>query len=176
MILILIFAINLIECIKVTDFCYKTEINGKVQECQFDYRFSIGDTVCAKDRYSSQSLRTFNGIRNTQRNENDYIYLKTKFETFMSQIKDCPKPPLYKWKPKDVCLTDKNCFKAHGLGIWSILMQPDLCKCREKYSYRCNTKYCTLNKQACDGLYRQKSSSKYEIKKCNTLNKKLTLI
>jgi len=144
MILILIFAINLIECIKVTDFCYKTEINGKVQECQFDYRFSIGDTVCAKDRYSSQSLRTFNGIRNTQRNENDYIYLKTKFESFMSQIKDC--------------------------------MQPDLCKCREKYSYRCDTKYCTLNKQACDGLYRQKSSSKYEIKKCNTLNKKLTLI
>ncbi len=176
MILILIFAINLIECIKVTDFCYKTEINGKVQECQFDYRFSIGDTVCAKDRYSSQSLRTFNGIRNTQRNENDYIYLKTKFESFMSQIKDCPKPPLYKWKPKDVCLTDKNCFKAHGLGIWSILMQPDLCKCREKYSYICDTKYCTLNKQACDGLYRKKSSSKYEIKKCNTLNKKLTLI
>jgi hypothetical protein len=85
--------------------------------------------------------------------------MKSKFETFMSQIKDC-------LKPMDVCLSDKNCFKANGYGIWSILMQPDVCKCREKYSYRCNTNYCTLNKQACDGLYKQKSSSKKSIKKC----------
>ena len=162
--IILIFAINLIECIKVTDFCYKIKINDKKQECQGNYTFNIADIVCAKDRYSSRSLRVFYSIRNIQRNKNDYIYLKNKYEIFMNQIKDCPQPPKYKWNLNDVCLNSKDCLKTTLWRIWSTLLIPGECKCKGKHNYRCNNDYCALNKQACDGLNNQKSKKK--IKKC----------
>ncbi len=65
---IILSIINLSECaLKVTDFCKKLEIDGKEQECNGKYSLSCAGILCAKDRYSCQSLRVFHGIKNIQK-------------------------------------------------------------------------------------------------------------
>jgi len=160
----LFFLVTFNECtIKVTDFCYKIEIEGIEQECYGNLSLNCGGILCSKDRYSCQSLTVFNGIKNLQKNENHYLFFKHKFELFMTNIKECAKQPKYEWNLNDVCFIDKNsCFKAHGYGIWSSLLTPNDCKCSGKYYNRCNSDYCALDKRACGEIKRNMDS----IEKC----------
>jgi len=86
---------------------------------------------------------------------------QNNFEKFIQVIKDCTKPPKYKWNSTDVCMNTNDCFKAHGYGIWSILMKPDGCKCTGNYNHKCNSNYCASDKRACEYL-----KNKANIKKC----------
>jgi hypothetical protein len=58
-------------------------------------------------------------------------------------------------------MNTNDCFKAHGYGIWSILMKPDEYKCTGKYNHKCNSGYCASDKRACDYL-----KKKSKINKC----------
>jgi hypothetical protein len=158
----LIFTINWIECtLKVTDFCKKLEIDRNEKECKGNYSLNCGSILCAKDKYSCQSIRFLNGIKSIQKNEKDYLFFQNNFEALMKLIKYCPKLPNYKWNPNDVCF--KDCFQISFWRIWSNLLNVGECKCRGKYNFRCNTAYCALDKRACDELKKAKQS---KITKC----------
>ena len=161
--MVLVYSIKWIECtLRVADFCEKLEIDGEEQKCNGKYSLSCADILCAKDRYSCQSIRILHGIKNIQKNEKGYLFFQNNFEAFMKFIRKCPKQPKYKWSPKDVCLNNKHCFQTSlWRTLWSTPFKPDECKCRGKYNYRCNNAYCALDKQACDAL-KQDSN----IKKC----------
>ncbi len=60
----------------------------------------------------------------------------------------------------NVCLNAKDCSKSSIHRLWS---QKVDCKCKGKYNYKCNTDYCSLNKQTCDSLMKRKLTG---IKKC----------
>ena len=158
--LILIFSINFSEStLKVTDFCKKLEIDGKEQECNGKYNLSCAGILCAKDRYSCQSIRVLHGIKNIQKTEKDFLLFQNNFEAFMKLIKKCPILPKYKWNPNDVCLNTKDCFQTSSWRIWSTLLKPGECKCKGKYKYKCNSDYCALDKRACDYV-KQNNSTK----------------
>jgi hypothetical protein len=161
-VIFLFYLFSFIQCsIKVSDFCNKIKINGKEVDCKNNYSSSCGEYLCAKDRYSCQSIKLHNALKAIQRNEREYILLENQLDLFLKLIKNCPKPFESKWKPNDVCLNDKDCLKAHGYGIWSSLLTPNECKCQGKYAYRCNSYLCGINRQACDGL-----KNNIKIKKC----------
>jgi hypothetical protein len=162
-IFILILSIKLIQCIKVTDFCYQISIKNEEIKCKEHnkYSYDCGQGLCAIDRYSCQSIKLFSAVKDFQRNEKSYQFFRNNFEKFIKIIKACTKPLKYKWNSNDVCMNTNDCFKAHGYGIWSILMKPDECKCTGKYNHKCNSGYCASDKRACDYL-----KKKTKIKKC----------
>jgi hypothetical protein len=157
---IILSIINLSECaLKVTDFCKKLEIDGKEQECNGKYSLSCAGILCAKDRYSCQSLRVFHGIKNIQKTEKEYLFFQNNFEAFMKLIKKCPKLPKYKWNPNDVCLIAENCFQTSFWLIWSTLLKPCECNFRGEYNFKCDNNYCALDKRACDYVKQNNSIS-----------------
>ena len=154
-ILLILLALNWIECLEVKDFCYKLKTKVKEFECNGDYSQSCGNGVCTKDEYNCKLIAL-------------YYFFPNTLNQYMKHIKYCPKPPseTVKWKSNDVCLNTKDCVNTF-ITIWSLnQIKKRECKCIGKYSYRCNSDYCALNKQACDGLKNKKS--KY--KKCNKQN------
>jgi hypothetical protein len=167
LILLIIFSIKLLESIKVTDLCQKKEVKGNKPACQNIYNFNCDSNLCAKYQSSCQTINSlFRAKNNFYRYEKDFILYSIQYKSFLEQIKECPKTAEYKWKPNDVCLNTKDCVNTF-ITIWSLnQIKKRECKCIGKYSYRCNSDYCALNKQACDGLKNKKS--KY--KKCNKQN------
>ena len=160
-VIFLFYLFSFIQCsIKVSDFCNKIKIKGKEVECQQNYSSSCGEYLCAKDRYSCQNIKLYNSIKAIQKNERDYLLFENRLDLFLKLIKNCPKPLEYEWNPNDVCLNSKNCFNTR-LRIWSSVMKPIECKCRGKYALRCNSDYCGVGRQACDGL-----KNMIKIKKC----------
>jgi hypothetical protein len=157
-------SIKLIECIKVTDFCFHDIFQNKIIKCKEtkNYKYECGQGICSIDRYSCQSMKLFSTIKDTQKIEKNYRFLENYYETFLSQIKDCPTPPKYKWNSNDVCLNAKDCLKTTLWRIWSTLLTSQ-CKCKGKYDYKCNSDYCASNKQACNHL---KQIVRSKIKKC----------
>ena len=158
-------SIKLIECIKVTDFCFHDIFQNKIIKCKEtkNYKYECGQGICSIDRYSCQSLKLFSKVKHTQRKENEYIFFQNQYETFVKQIKNCPESPKYKWNLNDVCLNTKDCLQTTFWRIWSTLLKPGECKCKEKYNYKCNRDYCASDKRACDYL---KQTKKFRIKKC----------
>jgi len=160
--IVFLLILSSIQCIKVTDFCYQNEA-GNCKENN-KYIYDCGHGLCATDRYSCQSMKLLSTVKNIEKNEEKKNYIKNNFKLFVSLIKDCNKSfKKYKLNLNDVCLKREECFKEHGFGIWSILMKPDLCKCKGKYNYRCNKDYCTSDKRACDYLRPKKV---FAIKSC----------
>jgi len=49
--------------------------------------------------------------------------------------------------------------------MWSTKIKLVECECIGKFSFKCNSDYCGLDKQACDGLNKRKIAG---IKKCVT--------
>ena len=152
--LFFLFFVAFIECKKfkiATVMCYPEE--GKKIECHGKYNYNCGDFVCTKNEYSCQMLSLFSVLKG------DHF---KKYESFITEIKECPEPPKYKWKPNDVCLNTNNCVTAI-LKIWPYnRVKLTECNCTGKYSYKCNRGYCGLNKLACDVLKKNIT----EIKKC----------
>ena len=155
------------ECIRfltVTDFCQKTEVKGKINaECQNIYNSSCDSNLCAKYQSSCQNINSlFRAKYNFYRYEKDFIIYLIQYKSFLKKLKKCPKPVEYKWKPHDVCLNTKNCVNTF-IKIWSLnQVKKRECKCKGKYSYRCSSDYCALNKKDCDGLKKKD----VRIKKC----------
>jgi len=162
-IFIFILSIKLFQSIKVTDFCYQISIEKEVIKCKENkrYNYQCFEGLCSVNRYSCQSIKLFSAVKDFQKIENHYLFFKNQYESFMKKIKDCTKPLKYKWNSNDVCMNTNDCFKAHGYGIWSILMKPSECKCKGKYNHKCNSGYCASDKRACDYL-----KKKTKIKKC----------
>jgi len=142
------------ECIKVTDFCYKLEIHEKLSKCHGKFSLSCCDILCAKDRYSCQSLRLFAGIKNFQRTEQDYTKFNNIFQKFVSVIKNCTQPSLRQWTPNDVCSIRKDCAMTSALQHWlqfsRFTFKKNVCKCQKKHSYQCDKHQCTIDREACD--------------------------
>ena len=108
-------------------------------------------------------VKSFSKVKDTQKSEKNYRLFENYYETFLSQIKDCPKaPPKYKWNSNDVCLNAKDCFQTIRL-LWSSIIKKGECKCKGKYDYKCDSDYCASNKQACNHL---KQMVRSKIKKC----------
>lgn len=136
-ILFLLYLISFIECIRITDYCYK--LNGKEHKCKGKYYLNCNNNVCAKDRLSCKNLILF-----SPNNDNN-----NGFKTIRSQIKNC----IEEWNSNGICLISNNCSKTIGYGgRWSIQIKSNECKCSGKYSFKCNGNYCALNKRTCDGL------------------------
>ncbi len=86
--MVLVYSINWIECtLRVADFCEKLEIDGEEQKCNGKYSLSCADILCAKDRYSCQSIRLLHGIKNIQKTEKGYLFFQNNFEAFMKFIR-----------------------------------------------------------------------------------------
>lgn len=159
--LILILAFELEDCIKVTDFCYKLENEEKAFKCHGNYSLSCCDVLCTKDVYSCQSLRLFSVTKNFQRTPQDYVKLKNRFDTFLSLIQRCTEPPKLNWTLNDVCSIKKDCTMKHSFGHWMKFSRfsfiPIECKCSQKYKYECNKHHqCAVDKDACE-LFNNKS-------------------
>jgi hypothetical protein len=161
---ILILSIQLIQCIKVTDFCFQISINNEVKKCPENNKcnYDCGKGLCSINRYSCQSIKLFSVVKDFQRNEKSYLFFLNNFESFVREIKDCPEPPKYEWNPNDVCLNTKDCMNT-TIRIWSNLLKPSECKCKGKYNHKCNSDYCASDKRACDYL---KKIIRSKIKKC----------
>jgi hypothetical protein len=93
-------------------------------------------------------------------NHTKNYYNGNRLEKFLKQIKDSPEPSKSKMILNNVCLNAKDCSKSSIHRLWS---QKVDCKCKGKYNYKCNSDYCSLNKQTCDGLMKRKLIG---IKKC----------
>ncbi len=74
-IFILILSIKLIQCIKVTDFCYQISIKNEEIKCKEHnkYSYDCGQGLCAIDRYSCQSIKLFSAVKDFQRNEKSFL-------------------------------------------------------------------------------------------------------
>jgi hypothetical protein len=145
-ILLIIFSIKLMECIRVTDYCQKTEIKGKINaECQNIYNFYCDSNLCAKYQSSCRTINSlFRSKNNLYRYEKDFIKISMKYKSFLKQTKECPNPTEYKWKPNDVCLNTKRCVNTF-ITIWSFSqIKKRECKCKGKYSYKCSSDYCDI--------------------------------
>ncbi len=153
-IIIIIEIIELINCIKVADFCHKIKTNGKESECHGKYNLNCGVHFCTNDNSSCRRLMIFSTMTIAKEGIS-----KRDFNSFKNQIKNCSKPT-YKLNPNDVCFYKIECKKSHRI----FQTESDECKCSGKFSYKCNSDYCAVNKQACDVL---KNLSKKSIKKCN---------
>ena len=156
--LILIIGVKLNECIDPKEFCINKE---KVFQCRGEYSLNCGGVLCTKNEDSCQSLASFSSLKNIQKNPKDHAHHMKKFKSFLSSIKECTK---FSYRmSKDVCLINKDCVNKIN---WLNLLKYDKCgKCSGKYSVRCNTDYCGLDKRACNGL--KKNSINLEIKKCD---------
>ena len=150
LIISIILSIKLVGSIKTIDFCYVPD--DQDLECFGKHNLKCGDHLCAKDRYSCQSLKLFSSVKNTQKNEKAYQFFKNNFEAFLNSIKECPLPAKYEWNSNDVCLKAKNCFQTSFWKIWSSLMNHDECECRENHKFRCDRDYCASDKRACHEL------------------------
>lgn len=158
-------SIKLIECIKMTDFCFHDIFQNKIIKCKEtkNYNYECGQGICSIDRYSCQSLKLFSKVKDTQKSEKNYRFFENYYEKFLSQIKDCPKTPLkYKLNSNDLCLNARDCFQAIRL-LWSSIIKKGECKCKGKYDYKCDSDYCASDKQACDHL---KQIVRSKTKKC----------
>jgi len=143
-----------IECKKfkiAPGICYPKA--GEKMECHGKYNYNCGDFVCTKNEYSCQMLSLFSVLKG------DHF---KKYESFIKEIKECPKPPKYKWQPNHVCLNTNDCVTTLK-RIWPYnRVKLTACKCTGKYIYKCNHDYCALNKLACEGLKKN-----VKIKKCS---------
>jgi hypothetical protein len=156
-IIFLIFLITFIQCNKFkfsNDVCFPKA--GKKIQCFGKHSYNCGDFVCITNQYHCHMLSIFSYSKGKH---------QEKYQSFMKRIKECPEPPKYKWRPTDVCLKTKICFKSNTISI-SVLtfgkFRPTLCECSGKYSYKCKGNYCGLNKLGCDGLKKNVT----EIKEC----------
>ena len=142
--------------LKNDDLCYPKE--EKELKCYDKYSFVCGDFLCAKNQYICHLLSLFSGLQGEHRKN---------YESFMTKIKKCPEPPKYKWNKNDVCLNTKNCVKPSIHRLWSTKIKLVECECIGKFSFKCNSDYCGLDKKACDGLNKKKISG---IKNCDHNN------
>lgn len=142
------FFISLVQCIKTNDFCYLKK--GKTfSKCNEKYNFKCGSFACTTNQKNCEFLSLFSALEKIH---------KTRLNLM---VKECSETSKYKWNANDVCLNAKNCVKFL-ITIWSFQAKQNECKCIGKYSYKCNSDYCGLNKHACDGLSKKIS----KIKKC----------
>ena len=155
----IIFSIKLIASLKRENYCYK------IEECNDNkHLFDCGHGICSIDRSKCQKLAIFYLIKNYEME--GYLKYKNKHNAFLSQIKNCSQHEARIWNPNEVCLNTKD-LKPTLNRLWSNQMKSAEFKCKGNYIYKCKTHYCTMNKQACDGL-REKN---VEIKKCNLVKK-----
>ena len=163
-IIIFFIFVSFIECaydLKYTDLCYPKQ--GTKFSCFGNYNFSCGGFICTRTQYNCHVLSLFSGLNG--------VGQKRNYETFMNKIKYCPEPAIYKLNKNAVCLKPKSCEQGKSMytkrsihRLWSIQMRIDECKCSGKFSFKCISNYCGLDKRACEGL---KKKPKYElIKKC----------
>jgi hypothetical protein len=143
-IIFLFYLISFIECIRITDYCYK--LKGKEHKCKGKYYSNCNtNNVCAKNTLSCKNLILFSP--NNHNNNNG-------FKAIRSQIKNCTE----EWNSNEICLNSDNCSKHIGYGgRWSIQIKSNVCKCSGKYSHKCNGNYCSLDKRTCDGFNKNKS-------------------
>lgn len=158
----LVFLIKLIICLKKEDYCRRFDINNKLLACQNKHNYNCGHGLCSVDRSSCQNLAIFYLIKKYE--IEGYSIYKYKQVSFLNSIKDCNEVANYKWNSNDVCSNSKDCKHppSHRLWLWSNKMNQNECKCSGKYNYRCNSDYCALYKEACNGL----NTTPFEIKKC----------
>jgi hypothetical protein len=161
LLLFIVFSIDILESIEVTDFCQKKELNGIKPECQGFFNISCDSNLCAKKESTCQDINSlFRSKSNFYRYEKDFIKYAKQYKLLLKQIKECAKPAEYNWNPNDVCLNTKYCVNTLITLRSFYQVKVRECKCRGKYSYRCDD-YCALDKKACDGLKKVK-----KIKKC----------
>ena len=151
-ILLFFFLFSFIVCMKIdlkyADLCFIPDGKGFI--CHGKLNFGCSEFLCVKNQYNCQLLSMFS--------QN-----KMKYLSFMNKVEDCPEPPKYKWSPNHVCVNVKQCVKPSVQRLWSTQIKLIECKCIGKYNYICNEFYCGLNKQACDGLIKNKQ---FTAKKC----------
>jgi hypothetical protein len=149
-----IFLIKLIASLKREDYCYK------IEDCKNNkHLFDCGHGICSIDRNKCKKLAMFFLVKNFL--IEDYLKYKNKQNTFLSQIKNCSRHEAI-WNPNEVCLNTKYFLKPSLNRLWSNQVKSADFKCNGNYSYKCKTHYCTMNKQACDGL----KVENIKIKKC----------
>jgi hypothetical protein len=158
-IFLILYLVAFIECIKfkmASRVCFPKEEN--LIKCNGKYNYYCGQFVCSENEYSCQLLSLFSGLKGKHRE---------KYEIFINEVKDCPEPPKYKWKPNDVCLNTNDCVILIRTWPFNRIKQNE-CKCTGKSNYRCNRDYCALNKLACEGITKNLTG----IKKCLKNNNK----
>lgn len=69
----IVFSIKLLECIEVTDFCQKKEINGIKSECQGFFNVSCDSNLCAKEESTCQ------GINSLFRSKSNFYRIRKRF-------------------------------------------------------------------------------------------------
>jgi len=161
--LFLILAIKLIQCIRITDFCFKISTNNENMKCKEinkKYKYNCQSALCSIDRNSCHSILLFSTVGKHTNNN--------LFESFVNSINECPK---YEFDLNDACLNSNNdCsfLSYHRLSLWSSQKKQGSCKCKGKYNIKCNRDYCVSNRWACEELFINKS---LVIKnKCKILN------
>jgi hypothetical protein len=153
--ILLFFIFSFVEStnLKIDDLCYPKE--EKELKCYGSYSFACGDFICTKNQYICHVLSLFSGLKGEHRKN---------YESFMIKIKKCPEPPKYKWNKNNVCLNTKKCLKTSIYRSWFTKTKLVECECIGKFSFKCNSDYCGLDKKACDGLNKKKISG---IKNCD---------
>jgi hypothetical protein len=141
--------ICLMQCFEINDFCSKKE--NKCDEKNYEY--NCEGILCSKNQFSCQSLLLFSKLR---------VY-RYEYEILMSMIKDCQIRKSVKFNSNDICLNTKDCNKPFTHRLFSNLKS--VCKCNQKYSYKCKMVYCAKNEQTCDDF--KSKQSKITVEKCN---------
>ena len=79
-----------------------------------------------------------------------------KFHTIMSKVKNCHNDI---FKPKDICLIKRHCFKANKvekletkLNLSNTFVRIN-CECSEDYTYFCDQNYCSKDYRSCEAFH-----------------------
>jgi len=167
--LVLLYFVSFMECLKVTDFCHSNkESKEKKLECLGKYNLNCYGSLCTKYQNSCKNLILLRTLKNMHTYDKDFYEYKKKYDSFINQIDYCAAAAEpQKLNPNDYCLRRKNKYlscTSTSARIWTInqLKQKD-CKCIGKYGHRCNYDYCAKNKKSCDDL---KISQINGIKEC----------
>ncbi len=147
---------HFLTAIRTTDLCLN------VSECNEDFPFKCNKNFCGKNNFTCEYLRNF---EKTAKMTQTSLF-QMNFAYILNSVLSCVHKFEYKWKPSDVCLKQKNCFKLkYDLFFAKIYksIDSDNCKCEEKHNIQCQDRnFCGLKKTACKNLIKNDA----RIKKC----------
>ena len=153
-------------CLRTSDLCQiSSDLNESKLRCLDAHKYRCSPHFCAVNKLACNELNNLKIYFETARNEEKKV-LKQLFQA----IKKCARNE-YTWQASDVCLSSFTCYTKNALvmhrqsKVIVSVKKPAYCPCTsESQEYVCDTKYCALDKEACDEF--MKKNETLNINKC----------
>lgn len=156
-IIIFSLSINLINSIRIEDFCFQSEeCQSKYckQECEGQLSHQCGYGLCSNIRHSCQSIKLWSIL--TINAKTDVV--TTSYQNFILGINNCPQKIKYQLKSNDFCISGTKCYYKQKLPFRLVNRRVEVfkyseCKCLGKHKFKCERNICAKDRDACNVLW-----------------------